>query len=287
MDKTEFERKQKELFTKLLSAKWNKRGATDEFKEMQIWQHIQSNELTAAPAFKGDKYDNSKYRIMFVGRALNGWEAELGDCSSLEETVDAVINQDNKQENYTGLWSIVNKNGYKSEGSKRIYYHKYSKYFRFIKHILEKLKESDDNIDETFYNDEKKWNQKFVWANLYCISPRDGGNPSNTLIYPGNETYIELIKLYIEYYTPQNVVFITDLDGWFKIWEDKSFYDLFNSSSDYEVITDSDTIVLKGKISDTNVIVCKRPDRRGISYEQVAKMAEKVAEYIKENGKIT
>lgn len=152
--------------------------------------------------------------------------------------------------------------------------------------MLELVGESDTGVDDTWYDDAKQWNQRFVWANLYSIAPRNpkpgtDANPHNAMIKPYVAKYVELMKLYIDYYNPDAVVFITDVDGWFIKWKrEKSFKDITNN---YQEVSNNDTIVATGSIGRSRIVVCRRPDRRGYSYERVREMAKVVSNWILEN----
>lgn len=264
----EFKKQEFEIFKRLFDKEWNGE---------KIWRHIQNGNLIATPAFEGEMYKTAKTKVMFVGRALNGWEKELGNCSNLENTVYEIANQ------YGDLDTFIDENGF-GDG-KRKYRHKNSKFFRFIKHVLEILGESDWGIDETWYTDSKKWNQKFVWANLYCIAPKkpkqgESGNPDNKLMKVGVNEYVDLVELYVNHYKPDVVVFITDISGWFVRWKTlKSFKCI---TQNYEEISNSETIVATGNIGESKVIVCKRPDSYKKTYANVAEMAEDVALKVRE-----
>lgn len=267
-----FEFQRTQLFKSLLDESWNNK---------KLWEHIRDRELTATPAFKGNKYDEARIKIMFVGRDLNGWDAELGNCSNLDKTVEAVLKQNPTYQ----LNTLVCEEGFGEKG-RRTYKHINSKYFRFIKHILENIGESEKDIDATFYDDKKSWNQKFIWANLFCISPRKPKDVSESHfdkkeIKKQVECYVDLMQLYVEHYNPDVVVFITDVNGWFIPWKrKKSFKDILDEGSYCEHL-EQEVIVATGLIGKTRVIVCKRPDRWMYSYEKVAKKARVVSDYIK------
>lgn len=253
-----------------------------EWQDKAIWEHIRDKKLSATPAFEGELYRTAETKIMIVGRALNGWEANYADCSSLESTVESVLIQDGAFDTFVG-------NPCKSDCSgKRAYNHKHSKFFRFIKSILENLGESDEGMDATWECDSKKWNHKFVWTNLYCISPRcpksgENPNPTNRMIKPSINTYVDLMKLYIEFYKPDAVVFVTDIVGWFEIWPNqKSFKNIVDNYNECNI---DDTIVATGNLGESKIIVCKRPDKFGLSYDDVTKMAVAIANYIKQPTK--
>lgn len=268
MDKELFEKQRKEYFKELCVQEWNGK---------KIWEHIRDHNLSSTPAFEGIYYAKAKTKVMFVGRALNGWEEPYNDCSSLENTVDSILNQKD------ALDTFINPKGYLS-GKKR-YYHKNQKFFRLIKHILENLGESEKPLDETWYSDAEHWNQKFVWANLYCIAPRhpkpgEDSNPKDDMIRPSIETYVDLMKLYIEFYEPDVVIFITDVYGWFIKWSrKKSFKDMLDSYEEY----DEGFVVAKGTLGDSKIIVCKRPDpiyKKGCTFEWVEEKAKEIVSKI-------
>jgi len=259
-----------EYLKQLLTIEWNGKP---------VWKSIRDGELTFSPAFKGTLYDKASVKIMYVGHAVNGW-AEFTEtaCPSLEKTIDTILNQQG------ALDTFVNQDGYpyiKSNGKTGVYRHINSKFFRLIKQILEYQNESDSpTTEDTWYNDKKNWNQKFIWSNLYCIAPSNGGNPKNDFIKSGMSQYIELIKAQIEEYKP-NVVIFCPLSGYFTPWKRlPSFADILDSYKPYE---NSSTIIATGHIDQTQIIVCKRPDARGKSfknYEDVQKMAKEISDYI-------
>lgn len=265
-----FEKRKIELFTTLFDAEWDGK---------KLWEHIHDGKLTATPAFEGSQYRESNPKIMFVGRALNGWDERLGDCSTLQNTVESILCQEG------ALDTFVDDRGF-GNGSRK-YYHKNSKFFRYIKHILEFVGESDTGINETWYHDSKQWNQRFVWANLFCIAPRNpvpgtNANPANKMIKPNISEYIDLMKLYIDYYRPDAVVFITDVYGWFVPWtRQRSFKDITDG---YQHYPESQVIAATGSIGKSRIAVSKRPDRRGMSYKSVEDMARITADWILSNG---
>lgn len=267
LDRNSFELERAKIFSSLFELQW---------KNKKIWEHIRDGYLTATPAFEGELYQKTNTKIMFVGRDLNGWDEPLGDCSTLKETIKSIVEQ-------TGAFDTIVA---KRDGPPK-YNFKKTNFFRFIKHILEFLGESDSGIDETWNCDSKRWNQRFVWANLYCISPRNpasmkDAHPENAMVKLGINDYVDLMELYIHYYQPDVVVFITDVYRWFVRWSRlKSFKDFVENYNEDRL---GDTIVATGNVGRTRILVCKRPDRRGTSHQRVEDMAEAVAKYIMDNG---
>lgn len=253
----------------LLSAEWNGK---------KVWECIRDGELTSAPAFKGKIYDSMPLKIMYVGHAVNGWEElDASRCSSLDEVADTILEQNGPD----ALDTFVNAEGSPyttGSGNPRIYKHIESKFIRLIKQVLEFQNESDYPTElKTWYNDTKCWNQKFIWSNLYNIAPKKGGNPEDKFIKAGMTQYTEMIKTQIETYKP-DIVIVCPLQGYFVPWKkERSFADILDS---YEICNDGSTIIGKGNLGKTKVVVCKRPDARGTSYEDVQKMAKELSDYI-------
>ena len=60
----------RDLYKELLSQNW---------KGKQVWEHMCAHVLTAAPHFVGDDYKDD-YKLMVVGRAVNGWKVNFEKC---------------------------------------------------------------------------------------------------------------------------------------------------------------------------------------------------------------
>jgi len=259
----------KEHMLQLLSSEWNGKN---------VWESIRDGELTAASAFKGNLYDSMPLKIMYIGHAVNGWgELDASKCSSIEEVAEMVLSQDGSK----ALDTFVNAEGYpytKESGKMGTYYHIESKFIRLIKQILEFQNESDFPTEhETWYNDTKHWNQKFIWSNLYNIAPKNGGNPENKFIKAGMLHYTEMIRIQIKTYKP-DVAIVCPLKGYFIPWKrERSFADILDV---YEICNAGNAIIATGMLGQTNVVVCKRPDAFGTSYEEVRNMAKDISDYI-------
>lgn len=248
-----------------------------EWNGKAVWECIRDKELTSAPAFKGNLYDSASIKIMYVGHAVNGWEFGVSECKSLEDTLENIMNQDN------GLKTLVEKDKYayqKKNGKTAFYNHINSNFFRLIKHILELQNESDSPLtNDTWYDDSKKWNQKIVWSNLYNIAPRTTGNPNAGFAKMGMLEYTEIFKAQIEEYKP-DVVVCCPLSGWFVPWKREPSFD--EVLDEYKKCNIDDTIIGIGKLGATDIIVCKRPDVRGKSREDVFEMAKTISKCIDE-----
>ncbi len=253
MTQQDFEITQRELYAKLLRTKYDGKA---------IWERINDKELACAPAFEGDKYNKSKMKLMYVGRALNGWEHDF-KANSVEELTDLILGQK------SSLDDLINKDGFGN--GKRKYRHKNTNYWRLLKFLLD---EGGDSNGTEWYQDaeDTHWNQKIVWSNLYKIAPYHTGNPSFNMIKPDIETYVEIIKAELDYYNPRCVLFVTNND-FFIPWKNKvSFKDIMTEK--YTPVEDNPYIAGITKYNNTKVIVSKRPDFRGATINFVQDMAK-------------
>lgn len=240
-----------------------------EYKEKKLWEHIRDEELTAAYSFKGNLYEKSDAKLMVVGRAMNGWEdKKFKVCNSVEEVVNVVMGQQ------FDFKEIVSREGIFSDeqGGKRAYHYSTSNFFRLIKYVLEELGESEKGSD--WYEDTMNWNQKFVWSNLYKVSPRHSDNPDWKLIKPQMREYIDIISEELELYHPKRVLFVTGA-GYFLPWKKQpSFFKEF----EFDNLIEDKTSCVQGSViyDGIHMVLCKRPDAWGTSYDDIRKMAEEI-----------
>lgn len=226
-------RELKEMYAELLSMNW---------KGKNIWERICDNDLTAAPHFMGELYGkNNNFKLMVVGRAVNGWEYDFDSCESEEDVLNAILNQTFTFED------IVKEEGI--QGEKSTYFYSKSPFWRLIRKLLES------------YGEGENYNKKVLWSNLYKIAPRNGGNPGWLLIRPELQTYIDMIKKEIEIYKPTHILFITDI-GYFNPYPLNSKYPRFGENLNVNEICGYDYVVAEGQYEKVKIVVCKRPEQR-------------------------
>lgn len=235
-----------DIYTALCSKQWQ-----GEF----IWEAIRDNKLTAAPCFVGNDYLYEDIKIMVVGRAVNGWEVEFKDCSSLNNTIDSILNQENRLDDFAKdyiLYDVVENN----EVVQKKYYYAKSPFLRMMRQLVGAFTHSEDN-----------WQQRIVWSNLYKIAPRKGGNPSWRMLRNDLDLYIELIKYEIKRYQPNIVIFVTDMD-FFDPYPDNEKYPSFRRLVNEDVKNKQTQYVkLQGSFvydTSTKIIVSVRPEGRPI-----------------------
>jgi len=148
----------------------------------------------------GNEYNND---IMFVGRALNGWnwkfnlkKYENTDLDKFYNEIHANGMQVNKEDQLNWV-----RDHWKTE---KKYQTSRSAFWRTIQKI----------IVNSNTGTETNWNQKIVWSNLFKIS-NINGNPRTSLIKLTKVENRDLLNAEILHYNPKFIVFLTGID-WFK-----------------------------------------------------------------------
>ena len=239
-------------------------------KGTNIWEEINKGNLACVPSSVGKEYDNSNLRLLYVGRAINGWERDFTAATS-DEMTEQILKQ-----HVTIHDDIVNRSGFKSVGAKRAYYHKNYNFWRLLRFILA---QSGDAIggDSDWFQDANasKWNQKFVWSNLYKVAPKAGKNPDSATKKAQIEICMDILQKELEPYKPQLSLFVTGDDWFSSSWKGmKSFQNIPNLR--YEKVMDKPYIEGIGICNDTRIVVCKRPDPFGKTIQFAAQMAKEI-----------
>lgn len=254
------DKKLKILYTELLASDYCGRS---------LYERIRDRELTCAPHFKGEEFEGSPLNLMIVGRAMNGWETNFSDCNSPEALAESVLQLRQPFED------IVAEEGIPCKGRSNYFYQK-SNFWKLTKALLDAYGEARPGIwkDENF-----PWHQKVVWSNLYKVSPWGQGNPSWAQIKPFMANYIEIIRREIEILSPKHILFITDLN-YFDPWKKQPSFsrNLLGELWRPEAIG---CIVGTGQYNKSKIIICKRPDRWGISDQKIKDMAKEIQETFK------
>ncbi len=152
-------------------------------------RYSEKNLAIFTPA-KGTKY---QHKLMIVGRAVNGWIIKMDknkrdDLGRLNTEVIKTLPNSNL--NWVNdMWGkTVNK-----------YSTKKSAFWRVAKAIAANLTPSEkQDVVNTI-----------VWSNLYKAAKWEGGNPSTRLMNVQYDKCLELLKLEIELYQPERIVFLT------------------------------------------------------------------------------
>lgn len=187
--KNEMQELYKQLAQKVLEHNKNMRG--------------KKGAITICPAIKGNDYDkNAEVRLMFIGRAINGW-CYLNENDNSNNVVDRLNNCEN-----CGLGWVKNNWNWdkcgdcdiaKQKLENGIYNNRISSpFWNMVHYICKQHNITEDN-----------WYNQIVWSNLYKASYADGGNPDGFY----KEQIEQCNKILIEEITefnPTHIYFITE-----------------------------------------------------------------------------
>lgn len=211
-----------------------------------------TQELTCTPGIIGTKYEESPFRLMYVGRAVNGWEIDW-QKGSAKELVEQAFSHGFKMESIS---EAPIQNGYNFNRSP---------FWQLCRQLMK------------LAGEEKNWSDRVFWSNLYKVAPFKTGNPGNKLIDETITKSIRILKYELRLYRPTHVVFVTD--AW---WFDPSdtFKASFAKTLGIPVEHNTDpTIAIVGKgiynttiTGDIKIVITKRPETLGISRVEHAKL---------------
>lgn len=149
----------------------------------------------------GKNYENSKYRMMFIGKVTNGWLLEIPYDGSTQSIVnfyrdvafnlngeDRLLHRDDEMQ-----W-VENQ-----AGSRIGYNPNRSQFWNVIKRTTKSLEEPQN------------WSSRIVWSNLYKFAPKKG-NPSGKLKVNQEKYCWKILDEEIDILKPKCVIFLTS--GW-------------------------------------------------------------------------
>lgn len=210
------------------------------------------NGLTGMPLMKGRHFAGNMYqgkplRILFVGRAVNGW------CDIQPGSAEEIVNQifasamDTAQ---IGQGKVC----YVENGEDKVYYYNRSPFFQLCHAVMAQF---------GFEND---WSEHLAWTNLYKISPYSGGNPNNKLIGETLNSCALILQKEIFCLRPTHIVFITG-GWWYKPTGKRPALDedSFIRKIGVDLFEDTSQIVIGSGISEEfhfnpNIVITQRPE---------------------------
>lgn len=160
-------------------------------------EHFFSKELTCMPITIGKKYGQSPIRLMYVGRAVNGWHDEWKEGTA-EQLVEQVF--EHTQDMSVISHGIVE---YKKGNELCKYNYNRSPFWQLCRELLKQ------------YGIEEDWANYVAWTNLYKVSYSKTGNPNNELIRKTINNCADILFYEIFCERPTHIVFVTD-DWWIK-----------------------------------------------------------------------
>lgn len=149
----------------------------------------------------GKNYENSKHRMMFIGKATNGWLLELPYDGSTQSIVDFYrdvafnLNCDERILHRGDEMQWVENLAGNSKG----YNTNKSQFWNVIKKTTQSLEERQN------------WSSWIAWSNLYKFAPQ-GGNPSGKLKVNQEEYCWKILDEEIDILKPKCIIFLTS--GW-------------------------------------------------------------------------
>ena len=134
---------------------------------------------------KGHKYKNTSTKLMFIGKAANGWNEKHNERT--HESEDSCLD----------AWIPMGVNGYN---------YRASPFWQVIRFVATKFLEMNEKDWDT------EWSCHIVWSNLYRIAPKDGGNPSTALCEDQLDLCKDLLHAEIEELRPNKIICLTGSD---------------------------------------------------------------------------
>lgn len=214
----------------------------------QLWEH----KLTSAPIMVGEEYEKSPFRLMYVGRAVNGWEFAWHK-DTLEGLTDQVFAHGFRVDDICS--NPIQADRYNAEA--KGYNYNCSPFWQLCHKLFDLVKESED------------WSGRVAWSNLFKVAPFKRGNPNKEVIVKSIQPCIALMKEEIRQYHPSHIVFVTD--SW---WLEPADYTPYSFAKDLGISLkpdSSNTVVGSGIYQGAKIVVTKRPETARVSREEHAR----------------
>lgn len=223
-----------------------------------LQERFWSRELTCAPMIVGSKYnmnsyDGKSFRLMYVGRAVNGWERDW-QRGSIDDLVEQSFKNDFDMSSIAG-GVVEDKDGKKYNFNR-------SPFWQLCKKITDMYGIKDD------------WSDSLAWSNLYKVAPFETKNPNNKLIKETIEGCANILNSEISYLHPTHIVFVTDAWWYAPVGINE---EAFSNSVGVKVTPNTKSIIVGSGISEAfefspKVVITKRPESANITREAHAKM---------------
>lgn len=213
------------------------------------WTKDGTSELAVFAPVIGRHYEEHRdVRLMWVGRAVNGW-LPISRDTGRAEFVRRVLREAEREGRYDFLWKRSGRRADRPDYTR-------SAFWATSKRVCERL------MPETA--ERGAWVEHLVWANLYAAAPvvREerpaATNPNGTLRRAQQDVCEHILKTLVERTKPTHIVFVTGWDWWFA-----DFSHLMAGVRRLAGADDpKDPIDGKGMVDGCKVVVAKRPDRR-------------------------
>ncbi|MFL0203011.1 hypothetical protein [Tenacibaculum maritimum] len=131
-------------------------------------------------------FQKDNKRILFVGKAVNGWVTNSREIETLFGQDDSrIFDRDDQMQWVDNL-----------DGKKKGYNTRKSAFWRVVRKTAQNILKEKDVISQ------------IAWSNIYKISP-DSGNPNGKLQKMQKDYCKKLLKKEIELFEPKYVIFLT------------------------------------------------------------------------------
>lgn len=151
-----------------------------------------SSELTCMPITVGDQYKESPIRLMYVGRAVNGWN-NVWQKGTTEQLVEQVFER--TQDMSVIMQGIVK---YQKNGEDCEYNYNRSPFWQLCRKLLSQ------------YEIRENWANHVAWTNLFKVSYSEAGNPNVKLIKQTIDSCSKILFYEVFCEMPTHIVFVTD-----------------------------------------------------------------------------
>ncbi|MGN1165492.1 MAG: hypothetical protein ACI4S2_03570 [Lachnospiraceae bacterium] len=166
---------------------------------------VSFKELSHFTSMQGKNYGKT-VKFLLIGRAVNGW---MSMPSQEKEQFEQATDLNLRTHGFS--WIRQNESGKlcNEDGS---YCLNRSSFWRTSEEIWKEI--SGWNAHEI-----TPWFESIAWTNLYKIAPPYSGNPNTKMIKQEREICREILKLEIELYDPEYVLFVTGWDWFCEFWQ--------------------------------------------------------------------
>lgn len=215
------------------------------------------DKLTCSKFYVGKNFGKGSFngkplRILYVGRAMNGWENEWKEGTA-QDLTDQVFQNDFDM-------STISKGIVRDEEGNFIYNYNQSGFWQLGRQLMK------------LYGIENDWSDYMVWSNLFKVSPMKKGNPNNKIIKKTIDSCARIMGLEISRLRPTHIVFVTDY-WWYHPEGIKE--DAFSKEIGIKANKESETTILGSGVSEyfhfnPKVIITKRPEGLNVLREKHA-----------------
>lgn len=215
-----------------------------------------NNKMSCMYHVKGEEYkkNNKRAKILFVGRAPNGWYENIYADKTINDILDEAKNCDF---DLGKIYTNPIGEGINDKGEKVKWYYNKSAFWQLAKRVVSLVSPNVGN-----------WSSEIAWTNLFKIAPANGGNPSYDVMLQLIDKSLDILEEEIRLLEPSYVVMVTDvkMDG----------IDLSKMLEKFNIkrIEDSFIVGYGGK-NNVKIVVVKRPEyKTGTRKEQAEKIVK-------------